>query len=169
MEELLACSRTLCKAAFGSLHHVECNLRVRSGTQASLGGLLTVTRMLPPILEQLEGRRCSTDHSESRALAAAPKKSVRFSADAKHDKEITAHTTGPAVHATTSDSRGGSGERDTAATTVGRIDHGDAAGGEASETASTADLSKKDSEAAMDAKRHGLLPTWRVKMPVVQW
>jgi hypothetical protein len=121
--------------------------------------------MLPPILEQLEGRRCSTDHSESRALlTAAPKKSVRFSADAEDDKEITAHTTGPVTRAALGDSRGGSGERDTAAMAAGDIDHGDA-----SEAASTADLFKKDSEAAMDARRHGLLPTWRVKMPVVQW
>ena len=128
--------------------------------------------MLPPILEQLEGPRCSTDHSESRALlAAAPKKSVRFSADAAHHKDITAYTTGPADYAAPSDRRAGSGERDTttAAMATGGINHGDAAGGEASEAASTVDPFKKDSEAAMDARRHGLLPNWRVKMPVVQW
>ena len=117
-----------CRAMLGKLHHNSCNPRLYSGAQASFGGLPTMTRMLPPIFEQLEGSSL-IDHSDSRAQPArTQKKSVRFSTDEAHDGEITAHGTGPTGHATAGD-RDGGGEHaslDTALA-VNRIDHGDAA------------------------------------------
>jgi hypothetical protein len=128
--------------------------------------------MLPPILEHLAGGRRSSldDYSEDCAQpTTAPKKSVRFSADAARDGEIAAHSTKPAAHAA-SGNRGISGGRDLAATAVGFIDHGDAASRADGANLSTADAFKKVSEAATKAERHyWLLPTWRVKLPVVQW
>ena len=125
-----------------------------------------------PTLVELDSEGGSFDNSsEGGALPqTGPKKSVRFAADPSNAGEEAAHRAGLAAHpiSPVRDDGGGSG----AASPDGSGDHSQAAGGEAASEASAADNARQsDCNDAVDAKGHGMLPSWRMqfKMPYVQW
>jgi hypothetical protein len=122
--------------------------------------------MLPPSLKETEdGSGCLDDNSGSCTTSSkAPRKSVRFSTDAAHDHESAKRSTWPAAWAAAGSGDGGD-ERSLAALVDNQSD---GVGGSGSPGVAKAGRRKEATECAADAERHGLLPSWRLKMPVVE-
>ena len=114
--------------------------------------------MLPPSLKQLDGSGSLNDDSGNcTSSSKVPKKSVRFSTDVPHDHGSQKRSTGCEYDG---------GQRSLAALLDGQSGK---SGGKGSPGVPTAGAHKETAEAAVDAERHGLLPSWRLKMPVVKW
>lgn len=130
--------------------------------------------MLPLTVKQHGG--ASGSISENSDSCSAPtnctKKSVRFSSDALTDHQTAERSAWLAAQAAATGSTHERGKRSVAATVSGSSSQHGRAGGKGYSTGSgvtTADTHDDVDEDAVGAERHGLLPSWRLKMPVVKW
>jgi hypothetical protein len=129
--------------------------------------------MLSPALKQQGGTGGSvSDNSDSSSLLTkSTKKSVRFSSDASRDHHTAERSAWLAAQAAAGSSGGDRGNGSFAATVAGRGTQHDGADGKGSSGSGGTAAGPHDEadEDAIDAERHGLLPSWRLKMPVVEW
>jgi hypothetical protein len=125
---------------------------------------------LPTVRELDSGGSSLSDSGQSCAPPLrGPKKSVRFAADPEDAHEKASHS--PDLVACPSSSGNDDGSTSGAAMPAGSGDNSHAAGGKAHPDISAADTSPDGGYDAVDAKGHGVLPSWRLhfKMPVVAW
>jgi hypothetical protein len=131
---------------------------------------------MPPLCPQeLDSGHSSSLNDDSSGSCTpstkGPKKSVRFSTDVSYDRDTAERGTGPAPPSAAKGRGGGDG--DSAHSPASGVDDGgdDAAGGRLGAAGSAADphIKAADEDAIIGAEGHGLLPSWRLKMPVVEW